>query len=334
MLEEYYETVEIEKAEKLSGELLAAQQSGSLGKGSENAVLQLWRGRIKFKMKQYGEAAICFRKSLELIGDKEDEDSLWQKEAAYAGMMEAYLEAGETGKAEDLAMGLLRDGESKAQDLIQKINNQYKINKETRKSYEFGMKLYEVLPEGGWNLRQETREDGVRLIEEHVSKEEWGKAEEICEGLMSKDAKNAVWYIWAGRINAGRKLYVEAAGYFEKGLELIGDEEDEESGKLKETAYYGMIRAYFETGEIEKAKSTCDGLLKKDNKNAVLHIWAGRINARMKQYAEEASSFENGLELIGDKTDEDSLWQKEAAYAGMMEAYLEAGETGKAEYDY
>ena len=94
----------------------------------------------------------------------------------------------------------MRGGESKAQDLIMTINNQYKKDDETRKSYELGMKIYELLPESGWNLRQETREDGVRLIEEYVSRQEWSKAEDVCEGLLKKDKKNAVWHVWAGRM--------------------------------------------------------------------------------------------------------------------------------------
>ena len=328
-IQSYFGAGEIEKADKLSSELMSVQQ-----KGSEDPVLQLWSGRIKFRQKQHAEAAACFEKSLELLAGASNEEARTLREIAYNGIVEACLEAGETEKAETLAIKLLTMGENKAQDMIKYIKNQYKNNNNLNKSYEFGMKLYSILPEEYGSLRQETRDGGLQLIKEYVSRQEWEKARETCDSLLLKDGKNPIWHIWAGRISAGTKKYKESVSCFEKSLALLGDAEDNESGQMKKAVYYGIIQSYFDAGEIEKADKVSSELMsveQKGSEDPVLQLWSGRIKFRQKQHAEAAACFEKSLELLAGASNEEARTLREIAYNGMVEACLEAGETEKAE---
>ncbi len=340
MIEEYFKVGEIEKADKVLSEQLLWLESLSEGKVDEDIILQLWRGRIKSKLKQHVEAAGSYAKVFELTGEKQEEGMEWVKETAYRGMVEAYIERGETDKAEGLAIELLGKGEEKAEDLIKSINDGYKKGKELRKIYKFGMRIYKKLPEGAEQLRQEVRDTGLKLIAEHVEKEEWGKAYEICEGLINEDPKNVNWYIWAGRVKAGMKKYKEAAENYEKVLELVGGAKDDESVMLKKAAYNGMIEAYLGTGEIEKADNVLSEQLLwlesvpecKEAGEEVLELWRrGRIQAGMKQHKEAGESYEKVLELVGGAKDDESVMLKKAAYNGMIEAYLGTGEIEKAD---
>ncbi len=332
LITEHVEKEEWEKAQEIS--------EGLINEDPKNANWYIWAGRIKAGMKKYKEAAENYEKVFELTGEKQEEGMEWVKETAYRGMVEAYIERGETDKAEGLAIELLGKGEEKAEDLIKSINDGYKKGKELRKIYKFGMRIYKKLPEGAEQLRQEVRDTGLKLIAEHVEKEEWGKAYEICEGLINEDPKNVNWYIWAGRVKAGMKKYKEAAENYEKVLELVGGAKDDESVMLKKAAYNGMIEAYLGTGEIEKADKVLSEQLLwlesvpecKEAGEEVLELWRrGRIKAGMKKYKEAAENYGKVLELIGEKQEEGMEWVKETAYRGITEAYIDGGETDKAE---